>query len=120
MGTNARPALPTLIALLGTTNSFAATDVAGTLGALKLEPQLVVPALVVCLQNTNEPRRLFAARSLGAFGKDARAAVPSLVQALADPSIAVQRSASNALLHIDPKALERVKARATEDGKNAE
>ena len=106
MGTNARPALPNLVALLANTNGLAVY--AGyAVGELQLEPQLVVLALTSCLQRSNDAIRFSAARALGGFGEEARSAVPALVRALGDSDANLQTCASNALWAIDPKALEQ-------------
>jgi len=106
MGSNASPALPALIGLLANANGSAASA-AGTLGELKLEPQLVVPALTGCLRNVNPAARCWAAQGLRRFGEEARSATPALLIALNDPEIAVRHHASNAVRQIDPKALEQ-------------
>jgi len=105
MGTNARPVLPTLIAML--TNDSLARRTMYALGELKLEPQLVVPALTNCLLRSNATIRFYAAHALCQFGGDARSAVPALVRALNDSNGRVQHWASNALVAIDPQALEQ-------------
>jgi NADPH-dependent curcumin reductase CurA len=120
MGTNARPALPSLVGLLTITNRSAAFA-AEILGDLKAGPELVVPALTKCLRDSVNPlARYSSARALGQFGGEARSAVPALLHAVNDPIAAVRREASNALQQIDPKALGRVEVRATGEGKKAE
>jgi len=121
IGTNARPALPTLVHLLANTNDSTASQAANTLGDSRFEPELVVPALITCLQSTGGgPRRRSAARSLECFGEKARSAVPALLQALGDSDSVLRRCASNALMVIDPKALEQLNPRATENAKKPE
>jgi len=107
MGTNARPALPNLVALLANTNGLAVYAVYAV-GELQLEPQLVVPGLTNCLRSSNDTIRFSAAFALGKFREDACSAVPALLNALGDRSASVQHCAANALRAIDPKALERV------------
>ena len=107
LGTNARPAVPLLIRCLQDKYGSIGWIAAGTLGKLRLEPDLVIPALLDCLQPSNGVVRIGAATALGSFGRDARGAVPALLNSLSDTTSAMRLAATNALLQIDPLALER-------------
>jgi HEAT repeat protein len=110
MGTNARPAVPALLAHLKGTNNSIAESVSLSLSELRLEPALVVPALTDRVLEDTGRVRVLAAIALGRFGQDARPAVPALLGVLkvADPTL--REFVTNALCKIDPQALKKVRA----------
>jgi HEAT repeat protein len=105
IGTNARPALPTLIAVLRNTNALA-VPAAIALGQMKLEPELVVPALTNGLLSRDARTRAKAAQALGEFGQKARGAVPALVKLLNDSDSTVRVCAMDALMRVDRDVFE--------------
>jgi HEAT repeats len=105
LGEAARPAVPLLIGHLQ--DPDVGVGAAATLGLLKMEPALVVPALGENLQNSNYSARCWAAMALRHFGGEARSAVPALLQTLRDTNFVVRQEVTNALLAIDPHALEK-------------
>jgi len=109
MGTDARPAIPTLIQLLSHADGGVAEASVRVLGELKLEPGLVLPALVQSLQDPRSHIRYAAASSLGLFEADAEAALPALVKALEDHDATLRFFATNSVRQIK-KALERATA----------
>lgn len=108
--TNARPAVPLLIQLLGDPGQPIADRAARILGELKLEPALAVPALISSLQDSRASVRECAAEALRAYAEDTRPAVPMLLTPTIDPDLPVRRNATNALLMIAPEALTNVPA----------
>jgi HEAT repeat protein len=104
-GTNARPAIPALVQCLQDTNAATALFATASLGALRLEPELVVPALAAHLRHLDLSNRRIAVRSLGDFGPQARPAVPDLLSVLLDPDPSLRRAVTNALLKIAPETI---------------
>jgi hypothetical protein len=102
-GTNARPAIPILIASL--TNTALASAASETLGHLKLETQLVVPALIEIAQTSDPISQSWAISTISAFGTNALAAVPVLLPALSSTNALVRDAATNALLEIAPEVI---------------
>ena len=103
LGTNALPAIPTLILCL--TNPAVAGAAFETLGHLKLEPELVVPSLIKIAGDQDALLRTSAILTLGDFGQEARRAVPTLLTALSDDEAAIRDSATNALQSIAPETV---------------
>jgi HEAT repeat protein len=103
MGTNARPAVPALIVCLKDPAADRAAFLA--LGALKLEPELVVPALTDMAHHPDPAVRLSAIVALSDFGPQARSALPTIRAALLDANSDVRLSATNALPAIATETL---------------
>ena len=102
-GTNARPAIPALLQCLQDTNIDIARAATFALGALKLEPQLVVSPLTTQLSHSNARMRYATVHALARFEAEARPAIPALLGALTDPELKVRRETTNALRRIDPQ-----------------
>jgi hypothetical protein len=107
LGTNARPVVPKVVALLNGPDGTLAGKAANVLGCWRIEPALVVPALAesVKIPNPNMFLRVTAAEALGKFGTEAEQAVPALVEVLTDADRDLRRTGTNALLKIAPEAL---------------
>lgn len=102
MGTNAIPLVPAVIEHLGSTNLLHAGIAAGTLGILRLEPDLAVPALTASLTNAGVVRER-AMISLSQFGSHARPALPALTNLLTDPHVSFRRLAAEVIEAINGK-----------------
>jgi HEAT repeat protein len=81
LGTNALPALPTIIKFLDDPDPQATYDAAVTLGDLSLNPQLSLPALTSCLQRPDRRLKMLATQSIAQFGPDAQTAIPAIGKA---------------------------------------
>ena len=103
--TEARSAVPFLVACLNDKEDAVACAAAEVLGYLTLSNAVVVPALAASLQSTNAARRAHAARGLAEFGRAAEAVAPQLQQLLSDPSQSARSEARRALEQIAPEAL---------------
>ena len=102
LGTNARPLVPLLIKNLGLTNSRAVRGNLYTLGALKLDPEIVIPAVTGMLQDPLPDVRIRAADTLAKFGPLAAPALPGLTNLLLDTDGDVRKSAADAISYIAP------------------
>jgi hypothetical protein len=104
-GTNAAPAVPSLIECLTnkqpSVRQFAAID----LGLIGAEPGTAVPALVRGLRDKDLDVRRSSAVSLRLFGKAATPAVPALLDALDDP--AIHQAVADVLGDIAPEELQK-------------
>jgi HEAT repeat protein len=78
-GTDAQPAIPTLLATLGTDDKFVRRAAAESLGAVGPE---VIPALIKALGSPNARVQEGAARALAGQGELARSARPALLDLL--------------------------------------
>jgi HEAT repeat protein len=103
--TEARSAVPFLVACLHDKEDAVACAAAEVLGNLALSNSVVVPALTASLQITNTARRAHAARGLAEFGRAAEAVVPQLQHLLTDPSQSARDEARRALEQIAPEVL---------------
>jgi hypothetical protein len=103
--TEARSAVPFLVACLDDKEDAVACAAAEVLGNLALSNSVVVPALAMNLQSTNAARRAHAARGLAGFGRAAEAVAPQLQHLLTDPSQTIRDEARRALEQIAPEAL---------------
>jgi HEAT repeat protein len=104
MGTNARPLLPILVRNLQHQDIGVVASAEYALGALKLDPTLVVPALTDCLRDPRRDARWAATYALMKFGALARDSLPALTNALRDPDRDVRNIAATAIEAIAPKA----------------
>jgi hypothetical protein len=105
LGTNASPAVPVLIRLLGDKDEAIAATSAALLGINPIEPQLAVTALTSRIQGTNARVRFCAVYALGSFGPQAREAAPLLVRALDDNDASVRAATRDSLREIAPELL---------------
>lgn len=105
MGSNALPALPIIVQCLADNDPWVVKASIKALGALQLQPALVVPALTNLLTDSSLHTRCLAMHALKDFGPAARLAFPSLLVLLTDPSPVLRESATNALLKIAPEAV---------------
>jgi HEAT repeat protein/type 1 glutamine amidotransferase len=101
MGPNAKPAVPSLIALLqedrGNTKGYAAQ----ALGAIGPAAAEAIPALAGLLEDKNQFTRVSAAEAMGHLGPDA---VPTLIQALQNKDWLVRAKAAQSLGALGPSA----------------
>jgi len=118
LGTNARPAVPRVVAFLSGPDGSLAGMAAHVLGCWGIEPELVVPALAKSVEGPtkNTFLRFMAAESLGKFGREAGPAVPVLVEVLSDADGDLRLAATNALRRIAPEVL-GINAASGENGK---
>jgi len=105
LGTNAAPAIPTLIGRLRNPDQAVAGTSAALLGISATQPETVVPALSEAAGGTNAHVRVCAVEAFSAFGQSARGAVPVLVRALGDGDTAVREAATNSLRKVAPEML---------------
>lgn len=96
-GTNTSAAVPVLVKLLDDPGPFVCQSAVGTLGDIRLRPEIAVPALARILQHPDAETRFIAAWALGRFGTNAVAAIPALQFTLGDAQTYVRDSASNSL-----------------------
>lgn len=97
MGTNTAAAVPVLVKLLDDPGPFVCQSAAGTLGDIRLSPEVAVPALAKILRHPDAETRYLTAWALGRFGTNAVAAIPALQVALGDSQAYVRDTASNSL-----------------------
>jgi HEAT repeat protein len=109
MGSNALPAIPSLVGTLDDADWLPAQSACWSLGALKAEPELVVPALAKLLDGPKAECKVPALIALSRFGEQARPALPAIVRACASSGSDVRGAATNALRKIAPEVLEREK-----------
>ena len=118
MKKDAAPAIPKLVALLGTSDSpWIMTDVGGipdpgyeaakALAAIGTES---VEPLISSLENRDRVVRFQAAFALGEIGPPAKKAVPALIKLLGDPEAVVRLQVTWALVRIAPDCEEAVDA----------
>jgi len=105
LGTNAGPAIPTLLRYLEDPDPKKADEAAQSLGAISLQPALVVAALARHLEDRNMERRPSAVRALSRFGREAQPAVPALLRILNDTDWNLRELATNAIQAVAPEAL---------------
>jgi HEAT repeat protein len=80
IGPNAKPAVPSLRALLPTAKGYDKLCISEALWKIEGDPQLVVPSLIELLHDDFGPIRRDAASILGRIGPPAKAAVPVLIE----------------------------------------
>jgi hypothetical protein len=97
MGTNIAAAVPVLVKLLDDPGPHICQSAVGTLGDIRLSPEVAVPALARILQHPDAETRYLTAWALGRFGTNAVAATPALQVALGDSQAYVRDTASNSL-----------------------
>jgi hypothetical protein len=97
LGSNAAPAIPTLIGYLGEISSSAANN--ATIALHHIGPS-AIPELLILLTNENNSAANLAAFCLGQYGTNAVSAVPSLLKRLDDRNETVRQSAAHALAKI--------------------
>jgi hypothetical protein len=107
-GPSARPAVPTLLTVLGSNDELLIGPTADALAKVQADPGVAVPALIHRLVTDDGRGRPDVVEALAEYGTRSRAAVPILVKLLTDRSskeivIAVPR----ALKQIDPEAAAR-------------
>jgi HEAT repeat protein len=110
-GTNAQPAIPELVALLGATNQAVIHAVIYSLGQLQLEPDVVIPALIPFVRSSDIVLSSEATFALAKFGTQAAAAAPAVLMNLTNPSPNFRYPATNALLRIAPQTLKHAPVR---------
>lgn len=81
LGTNAAPAIPTLIGLLQGTNPIVAGNASGALGFIGPD---AIPFLMKLLPTDNKEAKGLAMVTLAQFGKQSEASLPIILQCLAD------------------------------------
>ena len=110
-GTNARPAVPALIAYLQNPAACDAGDAAGALAeAGHNQPEIVFPILFNCFSNSPGMDRFGVADALSTFGTNAVSAIPVLLFGLQDPdpqarahiAVAIKKIAPNTPHALDP------------------
>ena len=111
VGPPAEPAVPLLAASLSQSSGKTQLILMQALGAIHSDPEHSVPALASTLENPDWIIRHYAALELGRFGHSAAAAVPGLVKNLQDSNAIVRQYSSNALLQIEPLAVNQDPAR---------
>jgi len=102
LGTNAAPAVPALIAVVGTSDGFAIGY--SPRDALMRIGEAGMPQLVEVLQGSNPKAKAKAAKYLGLLGDKGGAAAPALGKAIDDRDPAVRFQAVTALWQIGPRA----------------
>jgi len=107
MGTNARPAMPVLMACLRDKDPLVVMSAIEAIEGLEfwgvVEPGLAVPALTNCLHHPIAKIRASAVTLLGHFWwgyKEGRLAMPALRAAAGDPDSVVHAAATNVLWEI--------------------
>jgi HEAT repeat protein len=103
-GTNAEPAIPFLIAALGTSNDIVLGHAAIALGKIQRQPNVCVPALIPLLSSPSISTRQKSLYALGEFGQASKEALPAIMRCLADSDPWVRIEATNILKTIDPAA----------------
>ncbi|MEO7299127.1 MAG: HEAT repeat domain-containing protein [Verrucomicrobiota bacterium] len=84
LGTNAEPAVPSLVKSLQSTNENVRELAADALGGIAKNPDIVVPALLDCLDDQDAGVRRNAIDSLCKFKSAKEQIVPKLLQCLSD------------------------------------
>ncbi len=97
MGTNARPAIPSLIRYVQQGDEYDARKSVYVLGALHLEPSTVVPVLAQTLTSTVPRISEAAAKALAKFGSAGSQALPELRMILSDSCSDRRIAASNSI-----------------------
>jgi HEAT repeat protein/flagellar basal body rod protein FlgF len=110
LGPLAKPAVPVLAELIGSTDRLVAQAAMEALGELGPTAEEAVPQLTVALTDRNPLVRLRAATTLGQIGEGASPAVPALANALGDQSEQVVAACAAALGRIGPRAMEAAPA----------
>jgi len=108
-GTEAEPAIPLLLAVLGSTNDLISLSSAYALGKIHQQAEFCVPALIPLLNSTNANTRRAALGALGQFGRAATSAVPAIVPCLYDYHLGVSWGATNILKTLDALPRQRLK-----------
>lgn len=101
LGSNAAPAIPTLIEYLDRDNSAAANNATA---ALYYIGPAAIPELLVVLTNKNKSAASLAAFCLGKYGSNSTVAVPLLLKCLDDGDAHLRDSAAYALALISDDA----------------
>jgi len=104
LGTNAGFAVHLLARCVADPDTATATRAAGSLGNLRINPEVSVPVLTQGLRDARHEVRSVCAWSLSLFGEEARSALPALTVALCDTNWEVRRCATNACRKIAPDA----------------
>lgn len=82
LGTNARPAIPTLCRVIDSAKVPEVFSAVQIVGAVRIEAKQCVPALIHCFERGQTSPAL---SGLGLFGESARPAIPTLRKHLHDP-----------------------------------
>jgi len=114
MGTNARPAIPALIAVLNDRNPEIRRLSTDALGHIHQEPAVAVPAIMRLVSDADNNVRESAVFALGMFDGEAKVAVPNLLELLSNRNPEMRMLAADALDRIDHEAL---KTWAIKEGK---
>ncbi len=89
IGSEAHPAIPTLLTLKGDKDSLVRLSLARALGEIQSAPSQSVPVLIEMLQDSSKYVRHTAAKSLGLYGPVAKVALPALTNAMSDSDSSV-------------------------------
>ena len=104
-GTDAAPAIPTLLGLLSSTNSSVALDSMLALAHADPGDAIIMPILIRALGEANPSTHMAAVRAVAILGPRAKAAAPALVKLLArHPEGHNKESIKRTLKQIDPTA----------------
>jgi HEAT repeat protein len=103
-GTDAEPAIPLLIAALGTGDDIIIGHAAIALGEIHQRPEVCVPALMPLLSSPSISTRQKPLVVLGAFGLAATSAVPAITACLTDTDPWVRMQAGKILKEMAPEA----------------
>jgi len=107
LGSAAEPAIPFLIRCLTNEVRIIRDDAALGLGAMQLQPDVVVPALLRYLDSVQTRSGWEVTDAIGAlfmFGTNARTAVPMMIKLLDHPDSSVRAEVTNLLPGIDAEA----------------
>jgi HEAT repeat protein len=91
------PAIPVLVSCLSDTNSFIVQKAAETLGAFRLQPEIVVPRLADALTNSRPAARVAAIVALKEYGANAVPALDAISNCLNDRLSGVSNTAARAI-----------------------
>ncbi len=105
LGTNADPAIPSLLAAFQNTNSAINQFAVDIVGKLHRRPDLCLDPLVSLLESTNSNLRWSALLALAGFGSDAKQVLPRLLPYLTNHERYLRECATNALGFIAPEVL---------------
>lgn len=89
-GDDAKPAVPTLVALLDSKQKGVRLATLSALSEIGKSAKGAVPRLILALKDADEAVRVGAAQAIGSIGSPAKSAVPALIEALNDPSKTVR------------------------------
>jgi HEAT repeat protein len=97
IGPASKPAVPSLVELLGDEAEFVRSSAAFALGGIGRDAKAGIPALINALKDPDVAVRRQAPESLAEIGPEAKVAIPALVDALRDPDEGVREYAAVAM-----------------------